>query len=290
MSQHPDLGQLAKEFVYSALNSSIVELTPVSGGFISEAYKAKSDRGEVFFIKGQKSPSRSFEREAYGLELLGEYFLVPKVLATSEHFLVLEWIESGRPSKNSYELFGKSLAKMHKKAQSESGKPGFPFDNTIGATLQINENSVLEWPQFFWEKRLRAQLRWAMEAGFSFSKSELTALEKTCLKILSEINESCLSLIHGDLWGGNHKFTNEGTPWLFDPSCYYGHREADLAMMTLFSGFPEETFKAYDQEFPRETCWGEREPLYQLYHVLNHVNLFGGSYYSQAKSLITKII
>lgn len=290
MSQSLELKELAKSFLEEHLNVQVSTLNAVSGGFISAAFAAETSQGEKYFIKGLKEASRTFEREAYGLELLASYFKVPKVMATSPQFLVLEWIDSGTEGKGSYELFGKQLARMHKEALSPNSLPGFPFDNTIGATLQINENSSLSWPDFFWENRLSPQLRWAGEKGFEFTEKEISLLQESCLDELSHVQESCISLIHGDLWGGNHKFTKEGRPWLFDPSCYYGHREAELAMMRLFSGFPGTTFEAYEEEFPLEEGHQRRLPLYQLYHVLNHVNLFGGSYYSQAKGVVKNLI
>lgn len=178
---------------------------------------------------------------------------------------------------------------MHRGAMALNDLVGFPFDNTIGATLQINENfDGLTWPDFFWEKRLLPQIEWASEKGYSFDS--IKKLEKRTFEVLSEVKESCTSLLHGDLWGGNHKFDNEGKPWLFDPASYYGHREADLAMMHLFGSFPSEVFESYIKEWPLENGYEKRLPIYQLYHVLNHVNLFGGSYYSQAKELIRSIL
>lgn len=289
MSQMPDLAESAKSFVEDHLHVQVKELTSVSGGFISAAFKVVTNTGEAFFVKGLKTASRTFEREAYGLELLAGFFKVPKVLASSPHFLILEWIESGPERGDSYSRFARQLAKMHREALAPNSLPGFPFDNTIGATLQMNENRDFLWPEFFWAFRLKPQLEWASEKGFDFSEQEVNFLRESCLEKLSQIEEDCVSLLHGDLWGGNHKCTVEGEAWLFDPSCYYGHREAELAMMRLFGGFPAQVFSAYEEVYPLEKNWQKRLALYQLYHVLNHVNLFGGSYYQQAKAILKDI-
>ncbi len=285
--------ELAQEFIEKSLNESITAMERVGGGFIAEAYRAQGDGGKSYFIKGlqkvAKAQERNFEREAYALGLLGEHFRVPEVLVTSEQFLVLEWIDSGSKSSSGYQLFGKSLARMHRKTISPTGRPGFPFDNTIGATLQLNENSDKDWPDFFWDLRIKVQLEWAQSKGLVLEDNTIEDFKKSALKLLRTHCEEGMSLLHGDLWGGNHQFDSEGNPWLFDPASYYGHREADLAMMRLFGGFPSEVFDSYEREFPLESGWRERLPLYQLYHVLNHVNLFGGSYLSQAKALIKEV-
>lgn len=289
----------ARKFIETQLREEVVTLEVVGGGFIAKAFKAITKSGVSFFVKGlpktlgSTTKDRTFEREAYALELIAPYFKVPKVYATSEEFLVLEWVEAGSTPKNGYQSFGRSLARMHKEALSQTSGPGFPFDNTIGATLQLNENrhgkDALMWPAFFWEMRLSPQLEWAIEKGLTFEQSEIDHLKERVLGELSSIKESCVSLLHGDLWGGNHKFDEEGNPWIFDPASYYGHREADLAMMRLFGGFPIETFESYDQDFPLEEGHEKRLSIYQLYHVLNHVNLFGSSYIQQAKDLIKGI-
>lgn len=291
--------ETAQRFIETQLNEDVVTLEVVGGGFIAKAFKVITKSGGSFFVKGlaktkeSTTKDRVFEREAYALELLAPFFKVPKVYATSEEFLVLEWVEAGPPPKSGYKSFGRLLARMHKEGISPSGAPGFPFDNTIGASLQLNENpigeGVMNWSEFFWEMRLKPQLDWANEFGFPFPQEVCGPLKMKVLKELSSIEEDCLSLLHGDLWGGNHKFDESGNPWIYDPASYYGHREADLAMMKLFSGFPHEVFESYNEDFKLEEGHEKRLPIYQLYHVLNHVNLFGGSYYQQAKNLIKGI-
>lgn len=270
------------------LGGEILELNPQGGGFISKAFVGNlKDRGKFFVKMGQ--PGEVFRREAYSLDLLRDYFLTPDVLGIVEDSLLLSFMERGKGSSSGYSELGRRLGVLHKKSLVESQKPGFPFDNTIGATPQLNENKDLNWPNFYWEMRLKPQLKWCNKKDFSFSERECEKLKEVTLTLLGQIKEDCTSLLHGDLWGGNHAFTQDSIPWIFDPASYFGHREADLGMMKLFNGFPEETFLAYEKEFPLEKGFEKRQPLYELYHVLNHINLFGSSYYSQGKAIVSRL-
>lgn len=277
-----------KEVCENFFGEKIVELKPLSGGYIAKAYKGTLKSKKSFFVKtGQ--PREVFESEALGLKHLQKHVKTPTVLGVYGDSLFLSFEEKFPAKKMSYSLLGRELALMHKNSLKERIKPGFECDNTIGATKQINLNNDLSWPEFFWFKRLKPQLEWAEEKGYHFDAKSIMQLQDNVRTRLEEVTEDCTSLLHGDLWGGNHGFDPEGEPWLFDPACYYGHREADLAMMTLFQGFPIETFESYKLTFPLEEKFEKREKVYQLYHVLNHVNLFGGSYFEQAKRLMKLI-
>lgn len=270
------------------LGSEIKGFEPQGGGFIAKAYVGELTNGEHFFVKtGQ--PSEVFRREAYSLDLLRSHFLTPEVIGIVEDSLLLEYMKRGKGDSSRYFSFGVKLAELHRDTLADNERPGFPFNNTIGATLQLNENDNLDWASFFWELRLRPQLEWCEQKGFHFSEMEKELVQDKTLSLLNEVKEKCTSLLHGDLWGGNHAFTAEGEPWIYDPASYYGHREADLAMMRLFQGYPEEAFRGYETNFPLEKGSEKRLPLYELYHVLNHINLFGGSYVGQAKAIINRL-
>lgn len=284
-----DLGDFDSKLIKkweNLLGEEITNLQPQGGGFIAQAFVGELKNGEKFFVK-MGIPGEVFRREAYSLDLLREHFLTPEVQGIVEDSLLLSFMERGKGTSEGYFQFGVKLAKLHRNSLNDQTLPGYPFDNTIGATPQLNENKEDSWPEFFWRMRLKPQLKWAEEKSFSFQNIE--KLEAVTSKLLNDIKEECTSLLHGDLWGGNHAFTLKGEPWIFDPASYYGHREADLAMMKLFDGFPPETFEAYEKTFPLEKGHEKRQPLYELYHVLNHVNLFGGSYYNQAKAIIARL-
>jgi fructosamine-3-kinase len=153
---------------------------------------------------------------------------------------------------------------------------GWPRDNYIGATPQANAWCD-DWAEFWRERRLRPQLEQARSKGFDLGK---IALEDLLIKHQPEP-----ALLHGDLWSGNAGFTAEG-PVVFDPAVYYGDREADLAMTELFGGFPREFYDAYNEAWPLEAGYAQRKHLYNLYHLLNHLNLFGGGYLGQVSSTL----
>ncbi len=270
---------------FNFFDLKIIKTSSVSGGFISKAYKVELEDGRTYFLKTGQG-RENFEKEAKGLQYLSPYFKTPEVYGVFEDCLILTFEEKHSAQKDSYKKFGTQLAKMHKNSQKHRGLPGLEFDNTIGASPQLNVNDCFHWPDFFWHFRLKPQFEWAQKRSFSFSESVLKMVKEKNYLLLERVEESCTSLIHGDLWGGNHAFNINGDPWLFDPACYFGHREAEIAMMKLFAGFPSEQFMAYEKEYPLVEGHKERLPLYQLYHIFNHVNLFGGSYYQQAKKLI----
>jgi fructosamine-3-kinase len=167
---------------------------------------------------------------------------------------------------------------------------GFYEDNYIGANPQSNipaEKEKTNWVSFYFNKRILFQLQLAEKLGHSTAelRKSISKLEEKIEEIIGAANEKP-SLLHGDLWGGNYMVDESGSAVLIDPAVYYGHREADLGMTKLFGGFSSEFYTAYDETFPLEDGYDYRENIYKLYHVLNHLNLFGGGYYSQAISLI----
>ena len=206
------------------------------------------------------------------------------VIHATEYFILLDFVESASPRRDFFSNFGVQLARMHRHTSLQCG---FVEDNFLGVTLQPNLNPKgLPWATFFWEKRLLHRCRIGVQKGLIGKK-----LEKKILALRS-ITDNLLditvppSLLHGDLWNGNYLVNSEGEVCLIDPAVYYGHREAELAMCRLFGGFSPDFYTSYEREFPLEEGAERRLPLYQLYHLLNHLNLFGGSYLHSVEAVV----
>ncbi len=230
-----------------------------------------------------------FLKEANGLKELAKSnsIRVPEVLGFEEDYILLEYIVPGNKKKNFFEEFGRCFAKLHK-FTSESF--GFYEDNFIGSNPQKNipdEKEKISWIDFYFNKRILFQLKLTEKLNNSTEelRKGISKLESKIQQIIGDSNEKP-SLLHGDLWSGNYMANENGSVILIDPAVYYGHREADLGMTKLFGGFSPEFYSAYQDEFPLEDGYEYRENIYKLYHILNHLNLFGGSYYTQALSII----
>jgi protein-ribulosamine 3-kinase len=274
----------------TATDFHIASSRSVGGGCINQAFVIEGD-GQRYFVKTNR-PERldMFEAEALGLmELTSAQALrVPYPVTTGkangEAFLVLEYLQLGG-SGDMAEL-GRRLALQHRKT---AAKFGWQRDNTIGSTPQINSWNN-DWIDFLRENRLAFQLRLAAKND---SGGKLQALGGKLLLGLEEFfpgYDPLPSLLHGDLWGGNAAFTVSGEPVVFDPAVYYGDREADLAMTELFGGFGEKFFAAYREAWPLDPGYETRKTLYNLYHILNHANLFGDSYASQAETMMQRLL
>jgi len=263
---------------------------PVGGGDISAAWQLETRDGDIFLKTGRTSAFDMFAAEAEGLAELdaANAVRVPEVLAAGQHggdaFLALEWLPLERPGTNSERLLGEQLATMHR---SVKDRFGWHRDNTIGLTLQLNNWSG-DWLQFFTEFRLGYQLKLAAENGFSGELQKEGARVLRRLPTLFDEYSPVASLLHGDLWGGNWS-SCKGAPVIFDPAVYFGDRETDLAMTHLFGGFGAAFYDAYEAAWPLAPGSRERMQLYQLYHVLNHLNLFGGAYLGRAIALMQKL-
>ena len=274
-----------------------VAVRHVGGGCIADARIATFEDGFSVFVKTVAGVPDMFEREAEGLEALAEAdaLRVPRVLAVDANGLVLEFVAQGSPKPGFFQSFGRRFARLHRHAGPQCG---FPHDNYIGATPQLNRpidgafgagvNDGSDWPGFFIERRLRYQARLAEERGHGAElRRLLDGCEATFCDLLDAATEApCV--LHGDLWGGNYIVDETGEPCLIDPAVYYGHREADLAMTRLFGGFDAAFYRAYDEEFPLADGHRERLPIYQLYHLLNHLNLFGSGYYAQCERILRR--
>lgn len=262
------------------------------GGCINSTYTI-NDGERAFFIKlNSVDLSDMFEAEAAGLNEIAasNSIRVPTVICigASGHqaFLVLEQLELVSGNLQSHDQLGQMLAQMH---YCYGEQFGWYRDNTIGSTPQHNDQSD-DWASFWRNKRLEFQLTLAARNGYDGRLQQLGE------QLLPEIDcffsnyQPEMSLLHGDLWSGNYAFVNDGCPVIFDPAVYYGDRETDLAMTELFGGFNSRFYQAYEEAYPLDVGYTQRKVLYNLYHVLNHLNLFGGGYLSQAESMMKRLL
>jgi fructosamine-3-kinase len=282
-------GKITKE-IESFRRSAVKKSESLSGGCISNAYKVTFEDDTSFLIKiNDHSPADMFIKEAHGLKELqkANAIKVPEVILYDEGFVLLEFITSVTKKKNFFEEFGRKFALLHKFTADEFG---FYEDNYIGSTPQINindETTKKNWTSFYFNKRLLYQFKLAEKNGYADSRLR-DAFIKTEDKIEFILggSDEMPSLLHGDLWSGNYMTDENGEACLIDPAVYYGHREADLAMTKLFGGFSQLFYDSYNESFPLREGWKYRENIYMLYHVLNHLNLFGSGYYAHALSLM----
>ena len=260
------------------------------GGCINQGLVLTGRDGRRFFVKlNEARHGEMFAAEAEGLaELDGAAAIrVPRPIthgtAGNKSFLVLEWLALGGHG-NGADL-GRRLAHLHRTTWSHFG---WHRDNTIGSTPQTNL-AASDWLAFYGEQRLGHQLRLAEQNG---APGRLIADGERLIARLEDFYpgyKPIPSLLHGDLWGGNYGFA-QGEPVLFDPAVYYGDREADMAMTELFGGFPADFYSAYREAWPLDPGYATRKTLYNLYHVLNHFNLFGGGYGEQAQTMIGRLL
>lgn len=289
---------------------------PVGGGCIHDARIFELDDGRRFFVKSNPRPLPGmFEREAEGLAALAAAgaLRVPRVIGTGggdddggagdggdggdgggEPFLVLEAIESGARGPRFSERFGRLFAELHRADSGHRGPGGEPFgfdrDNYLGATPQPN-GWCHDWCDFQRRHRLGHQLELARRNGRS--DRELDRLGDRLLDRLDHLlaePEEPASLLHGDLWGGNYMVDEAGEPVLVDPAVYCGRREADLAMTHLFGGFDDRFYAAYEEAWPLAPGADRRLEAYKLYHLLNHLNLFGRSYRGGCVEILRRLV
>jgi fructosamine-3-kinase len=263
---------------------------PVGGGSVNQAY-ALTSGGQSYFVKiNQATRIAMFEAEALGLKQIASTrtIRVPKPICwgtvDGSAYIVLEWLDLGYGTHRAWEEMGQNLAAMHRVGSDR----GFGWDqqNTIGFMPQVNPWTT-DWTEFFVEQRIGYQFQLAQRRGGNFPHQE---------RLLAAIPELLAghdpqpSLVHGDLWSGNAAVTKLEEPVILDPATYFGDREVDLAMTELFGGFPNEFYRAYNKAFPLEPGYERRKTLYNLYHILNHFNQFGGSYEGQANRMIDSLL
>jgi protein-ribulosamine 3-kinase len=286
------LKQAAEEKLSDKIKTSISINThhSIGGGCINSAHRIDTNNGS-FFLKWNDAYAYPgmFESEAKGLELLKEAtaIQVPEVIATGEKesisFIILELIEPGKRMKTFWQDFGVSLATLHK---NTSDYFGLDHDNYIGSLPQKN-NKHSSWTAFFIYERLEKQIEIARNAGLANS-STIQQFNNLFKQLEELIPKEEPALLHGDLWNGNCMVANDGSACLIDPAVYYGHREMDLAMTKLFGGFSEDFYESYHATFPLEPGFESRLDIHNLYPLMVHVNLFGGGYLSQVKSILSK--
>jgi fructosamine-3-kinase len=284
-----------KRSINDVLGAAIASSTPVAGGDINQAYRVTlADGREVFVKTNRGTDRRMFPCEAKGLSWLAEpgAIRVPEVLACSAEegggpqYLVLELLEAKGRADDYDERLGRSLAELHR-----AGAPEFGLDhgNFIG-TLEQDNTTSSTWPEFYALRRLEPQVRLAVDArrapgGWSRRFERLFGR----MEELAGPEEPPARL-HGDLWSGNLHADERGAPVLIDPAVYGGHREIDLAMLELFGSPGPRLWAAYDDAYPIADERRDRVPLYQLYPLLVHVNLFGGSYVSSVDAALTRYV
>ena len=298
--------------VKQALNKEIAAggVRPVSGGDINDAYLVTLADGQKVFLK-VNSPKNAafFSAEQEGLAAIRKTNAigVPEVLASGVFtgdgpaagrsaasrskdcsFLIMDYLEAGPRKSDFWERFGRQLAAMHRAQTGEwtpGGKYGYTQNNFIGAGRQ--NNSICDsWIDFFREYRLEQQFKLAGQYFDSYGR-------KAMLSLLDHLDEYLVepefpSLLHGDLWGGNFVTGPDGGAWLIDPAVYVGHAEADLAMTELFGGFAPAFYGAYKEVSPLPAGYADRRELYNLYHLLNHLNLFGEGYYGAVMQIVRR--
>jgi fructosamine-3-kinase len=291
-------GMILPAALTSHLESSlgqIADAVRISGGDISQAARIRLADDVQLLVKWRSgSLSGLFTAERRGLELLraAGALRIPEVLAHGEAaaqcpaFIALEWLDTGSKSGGSAEALGYGLAAQHRVLAASFG---LDHDNFIGANPQPNYQDD-NWASFFREQRLGFQMELAGRNGL-LPTQRARRLEVLLARLDDWLpTQPPASLLHGDLWGGNWLATSSGGPALIDPAVYYGHREADLAFTELFGGFPATFYAAYQTNWPLESEYEERKELYNLYHLLNHLNLFGESYGGSLDSILRRFV
>ena len=266
----------------------VLEISPLSGGDINDAFLIETDQG--FLVAKCNSANRfpgMFEAESNGLQLLRKGgFKTPEVMTLVEEegfsFLILEYLKSENATPSFWEKFGNQLVQQHQQTQDTFG---LDHDNYMGSLVQYNERCS-DWSEFFITQRLEPQLKMAYDEGYF--KGQAQRWNSFMSRLENLVPQEKPALVHGDLWSGNFICGENQTPVLIDPATHYGHREADISMMHLFGGFDTSLFETYNQQFALENGWRQRMDIHNLYPLLVHVNLFGGSYAQQVRSILKR--
>ncbi len=273
----------------------ITDRSPVFGGDINHAYKLELSDGSVIFMKANtRQKAGIFEGEAESLDFIRQTGTVrsPEVLALGTDgnisFLLLEYIRSGPAGRSSSEELGTGLARMHQAGTSafvKGGKFGALHDHLLGSGIQVN-TPMDSWTEFFTECRLRPFFEKTDHYFDSGTRRQIGTFLGKIGELLPEPEHP--SLLHGDLWAGNYMVDDRGHPWLIDPAAYVGHAEADLALTELFGGFDSRFYDAYREAAGLDPGYRDRRDIYNLYHLLKHLHLFGTGYLYSVKAVLRR--
>jgi protein-ribulosamine 3-kinase len=272
-------------------NPEILDFQFFYGGNFNLAVKVKVKEGDFFIKWNQGDHNGMFDSEALSLNLLRETGVihVPEVLnhgkILDKEYLIMDFVTPAPKQANYWEDFGQKLARLHTNSNAQFG---LHFNNYIGALPQSNE-WIEDGIEFFIEKRLKVQVGLALYER-RLSEEVYGKFQKLYEKLPDLLPQDKPALLHGDLWSGNVMVENTGHVSLIDPSTYYGLREAELAFTTMFGGFETTFYEAYNEVFPIQNGFGERIPLYNLYPLMVHVNLFGGGYLDAVEKTLSKFL
>lgn len=274
------------------LQARITSSRSLSGGSINRAAQIEiTDRGPCFLKWNRTADPEMFRKEVHGLELLAgaeSGLRIPEVIlqGTTEEetgYLILEFIAEGRERPPAAQRFGEQLARLHSVRNEQFG---LDVDNFIGRLPQQNSWHT-SWTDFFIQERIRPQLHMALDSG-TLSGSVAKSFDRLFKKLPEIFPDEQASLLHGDLWGGNYFYDDNGDAVIFDPAVYYGHREIEIAFTHLFGGFSSAFYRAYEEVLPLEPDFEKRKDVYNLYPLLVHTNLFGGSYARQVEGIVRR--
>lgn len=281
-----DLQQQIEKHLYMQRDLRVLHWTPVAGSSINTCFQLTLQDNRLLFAKLLPvAPADFYVAEQHNLEMLAATGVVnaPAVLECTEQALIMAWIPHGAPSDSAQYRLGQQLAMLH---NLPAPTFGFEGDNFCGRTGQSNTKNQNGW-QFFAEQRLLAQGIQARQAGY-LTLREMSQLETIASGLKTWIPEQAPALLHGDLWAGNFLVDTQDQPWLIDPASYWGWPEADLAMTRMFGGFSEAFYRGYDEVRGIDSEFEERIDLYNLYHWLNHLNMFGSQYHSAVSTILKR--
>lgn len=280
--------KILNKIVQTELNEDLISFNNLSGGSINNVYRCSTEHHQfVIKLNDVLKYPLMFEKEEKGLALLNlSNFRIPNVINTgiyqNKSYLILEHIDNTGNTINEIKL-GTRLAEMH---QITSDSFGLDHDNYIGSIPQIN-NKESVWTTFYQSMRLEPLVKKGFDSG-SIENKSLRLFEKIYKELDHLIPIEPPSLVHGDLWQGNIICDEKSSPVLIDPAVYYGHREIDLAMLLLFGNISQDTIEVYNNIYPLDKHWQERIDIHQLYPILVHLILFGGSYYESVQKILRK--
>ncbi len=272
------------------ISLSINSVGVIGGGSINDAHRIQTSHG-TFFAKTNEHEAYPgmFEAEAKGLKFLHEHssFKIPQSIETGlledTQWILMPYIKSASKKSSFWEDFGRRIAEMHRKTNNSFG---LDYANYLGSLPQYN-NPTENWSDFFVNQRLKPQLKMAEERSLA-NPEMIRYFEKLYKKAYDLFPVEPPAALHGDLWTGNFMTSEDGDATIFDPAVHFGHREMDIAMSKLFGGFDKRFYEAYNEEYPMEKGWENRLPLANIYPLMAHVNIFGGSYTSQVMGILRK--